>query len=167
MGSNSPTKCQCWFGGTFGGVHPLSNPPKRCPHSRLQGFVWSKRRQEHWICANATPAAGLGNPNTPNPSQRPSSLPQRAPLDCCHRTRQRPLPDRADAMGTRTPREVPTGLTGTQEVTMEYAKRKYPERGARAGISTGVLKEVFPHKVLLPATNGWSVPSCLNQRSSD
>ena len=42
-------------------------------------------------------------------------------------------------MGTRAPREVPTGLTGTQEVTEEYAKRKYPERGARAGISTGVL----------------------------
>jgi len=39
-------------------------------------------------------------------------------------------------MGTRAPREVPTGLTGTQEVTKENAERKYPERGARAGIST-------------------------------
>ena len=39
-------------------------------------------------------------------------------------------------MGTRTPREVATGLTGTQEVTKENAERKYPERGARAGIST-------------------------------
>ena len=70
-------------------------------------------------------------------------------------------------MGTRAPREVPTSLTGTQEVTKEYAERKYPERGARAGISTGVLEEVFPHKVLLPATNGWSAPRCLNQRSTD
>ena len=42
-------------------------------------------------------------------------------------------------MGTRAPREVPTGLTGGQEVTKEYAERRYPERGARAGISTGVL----------------------------
>jgi len=86
---------------------------------------------------------------------RPLSLPKRAPLHCCHRTRQRPLPNRADALGTRAPREVPTGLAGGQEVTKEYAERKYPERGARAGISTGVLLEVFPHKVLLLATNGW------------
>ena len=42
-------------------------------------------------------------------------------------------------MGTRAPREVPTGLTEGQEVTVEYAERQYPERGARAGISTGVL----------------------------
>ena len=42
-------------------------------------------------------------------------------------------------MGTRAPREVPTGLTGTQAVTREYAERKYPERGAKTGISTGVL----------------------------
>ena len=42
-------------------------------------------------------------------------------------------------MGTRAPREVTTGLTGTQGVTREYAERKDPERGARAGISTGVL----------------------------
>jgi len=28
-------------------------------------------------------------------------------------------------MGTRAPREVPTGLTGGQEVTKEYAQRKY------------------------------------------
>jgi hypothetical protein len=70
-------------------------------------------------------------------------------------------------MGTRAPREVPTGLTGTQEVTKENAERKDPLRGARAGIGNGVLKEVFPHKVLLPATNGWSVTSCLNQRRTD
>ena len=69
----------------------------------------------------------------------PPSLPKRAPLHCCHRTRQRPLPNRADTLGTRAPREVLTGLTGGQEVTKEYAERKYPERGARAGISTGVL----------------------------
>ena len=163
MGSHSPTKCQCWFGGTFGGIHPLINPPKRSHYSRLQGFVWSKRRQDRWICANATPSTGLGT-QIPSP---PPSLPHRTPLDCCHRTRQCSLPDRADAMGSRAPREVTTGLTGGQEVTKEYAERKYPERGARTGISTGVLKEVFPHKVLLPATNGWSVPSCLNQRSTD
>lgn len=42
-------------------------------------------------------------------------------------------------MGTRTPREVPTGLTGTQEVTKVDAERIYPESGARTGISTGVL----------------------------
>ena len=76
----------------------------------------------------------------------PPSLPERAPLHCCHGTRQCPLPDRADAMGTRAPREVPTGLTGTQEVTKEYAKRKYPEGGARAGISTGFLRKSSPTK---------------------
>jgi hypothetical protein len=31
-------------------------------------------------------------------------------------------------MGTRAPREVPTGLTGTQEVTREYAEDAYPAR---------------------------------------
>ena len=39
----------------------------------------------------------------------------------------------------QTPREVTKGLTGGLEVTMEYAKRKHPEKGARVGISTGVL----------------------------
>ena len=66
-------------------------------------------------------------------------LPEGAALHRCHRTRQGPLPDQADAMATRAPREVPTGLAGAQEVTKTYAEGKYPERGARTGISTGVL----------------------------
>ena len=70
-------------------------------------------------------------------------------------------------MGTRAPREVPTGLTGSQVATREYAERKYPERGARAGISTGVLWEVFPYNVLLGTTSDGQVPACLNQRNSD
>jgi len=70
-------------------------------------------------------------------------------------------------MGTRAPREVPTGLTGGQEVTKEYAERKYPERGARAGISAGGLKEVFAYNVLLETTSDGQVPACLNQRNSD
>ena len=39
-------------------------------------------------------------------------------------------------MGTRAPREVPTGLTGGQEVTKEDAERKYPGRRSGSGIST-------------------------------
>ncbi len=74
-----------------------------------------------------------GGPSPPPP------LPKGAPLHSRHRARQSPLPDRADAMGTRTASEVPTSLTGTQEVTMEHAERQYPEREARAGISIGVL----------------------------
>ena len=70
-------------------------------------------------------------------------------------------------MGTRAPREVPTGLTGTHEVTREYAERKYPKRGARAGISTGVLKEVFPHKLPIRTTSDGWVHLCLNQRRTD
>ena len=62
---------------------------------------------------------------------------------------------------------MPTGLTGGQEVTKEYAERKYPERGARAGISTGVLKKVFPYKVLLVTTCDMSLTSCLNQSITD
>ena len=42
-------------------------------------------------------------------------------------------------MGTRATREVPTGLTGVQEVTEEYAEAALPARRARAVISTGVL----------------------------
>lgn len=126
---------------------------KRCP-----AFPYQHLPREEDRSPPKTPLPSLHattNQADPSKTSPPSSLPQRTPLHCCHRTRQRPLPDRADAMGTRTPREVPTGITGAQEVTREYAERKYPERGARAGISTGVLKEVFPHKVLLPATNGW------------
>jgi len=78
----------------------------------------------------------MGMGRGPSP---PPPLPKGAALHRRHRARQRPLPDRADAMGARAPREVPTGFAGTQEGTMEYAERKYPERGARAGISAGVL----------------------------
>jgi hypothetical protein len=42
-------------------------------------------------------------------------------------------------MGPDPPREVTKDLTGGLEVTLEYAERKHPEKGARAGISTGVL----------------------------
>ena len=69
----------------------------------------------------------------------PPSLPERAPLHCCHGARQRPLPDRANAMGTRAPREVPTGLAGSQWVTKEYAEGTDPTRRSGTGISTGVL----------------------------
>jgi len=53
----------------------------------------------------------------------PPSLPQRAALDSCHGARQGPLPDRADAMGTRAPREVPTGLARGQWVSKGYGHR--------------------------------------------
>ena len=51
--SHLPAACQSRFGATFGGIRPLGNPPKRSPHCRLQGFVWSERRQDHWICTHA------------------------------------------------------------------------------------------------------------------
>ena len=96
----------------------------------------------------------------------PPSLPERAPLHRCHGAGQRPLPDRADAMGTGAPREVPAGLAGGQVVTMGYAERTDPAQGAKTGISTGVLWEVFPYEVLLGTTSDGHVPACLNQRSS-
>jgi hypothetical protein len=52
-------------------------------------------------------------------------------------------------------------------VTKEYAGRTDPANQAKRDINTGVLQEVFPHKVLLPARSGRRVPPCLNQRSSD
>ena len=70
-------------------------------------------------------------------------------------------------MGTRAPREVPTGLAGTQEETKADAEGAKPARRARAGIGNGVLKEVFPHKLLLRTTSDGWVPSCLNQRRTD
>ena len=52
----------------------------------------------------------------------PHPLPKRAPLHRCHGTGQRPLPDRADAVGAGAPREVPTGFAGAQEVTKECTR---------------------------------------------
>jgi hypothetical protein len=69
-------------------------------------------------------------------------------------------------MGTRAPREVPAGLTGSHVATKEWGERIDPAQGAKRGISTGVLWEVFPYKVLLGATSEGRVPACLNQRSS-
>ncbi len=70
-------------------------------------------------------------------------------------------------MGTRAPREVPAGLTGSQVATKECGERIDPTNQAKPDISTGVLWEVFPYNVLLGATNDGQVPACLNQRSSD
>ena len=69
-------------------------------------------------------------------------------------------------MGTRAPREVPAGLAGSHLVTMGYAELTDPAQGAKTGISTGVLWEVFPYEVLLGTTSDGHVPACLNQRSS-
>ena len=61
-------------------------------------------------------------------------------------------------MGTRAPREMPTGLTGGQLVTMGYVERTDPTKRAQTDISTGVLWDVFPYEVLLGTTSDRQVP---------
>jgi hypothetical protein len=70
-------------------------------------------------------------------------------------------------MGTRAPREVPAGLTGSQVATKECGECIHPTNKAKPDISTGVLWEVFTYNVLLGTTSDGQVPACLNQRSSD